>query len=162
MPSRASSSSCGASTQRRYVSRPNTHPRPRAIVNVPQSVRIEKAHARARQILKFSPLVTDAYFHYTPSQIMFAALSIADDDLAGRALERTFGFSSSTNGQGGEAEAESAHETMRGKIIRTIESCKEMLEAEPPERMDDYWGTVWPFPPRLPPFQSLCGEAYGP
>ena len=107
-----------------------------------QNTRIEKAHARARHILKFSPLVTDAYFHYTPSQIMFAALSMADQELAGRMLERTFGFETSTGGEGGDATMDGAHDEVRGKILRTIESCREMLEAEPPERMDEFWGTV--------------------
>ncbi|KAK8116871.1 uncharacterized protein PG998_005152 [Apiospora kogelbergensis] len=48
--------------------------------------RIDKAHGKAREILKFSPLVTDAYFHYTPSQIMLAALATADEGLACRAM----------------------------------------------------------------------------
>ncbi|KAL1845330.1 hypothetical protein VTK73DRAFT_662 [Phialemonium thermophilum] len=53
--------------------------------------RIVAAHGRARDILKFSPLVTDAYFHYTPSQIMLAALSLADRGLADRIVAETFG-----------------------------------------------------------------------
>lgn len=89
---------------------------------------------------------------------MFAALSMADPDLAGRTLERTFGFSSSTGGQGADAEMEGAHETVRGKIIRTIESCRAMLETEPPERMDEYWASVRPLPFLNPMLEFLlCG-----
>jgi cyclin H len=43
--------------------------------------RIREAHGKAREYLKTSALLTDVYFHYTPSQIMFAALLIADEDL---------------------------------------------------------------------------------
>ena len=91
---------------------------------------------------------------------MFAALSMADSDLAGRTLERTFGFSSSTNGQGGDAEMEGAHETIRGRIIRTIEGCREMLEMEPPERMDEYWASVR-FPSLLPTFGACVVRLTG-
>lgn len=63
---------------------------------------------------------------------MFASLSMADPDLATRTLERTFGFSSSTDEPGASA---------RGRILRVVEACREMLEAEPPERLDEYWGT---------------------
>lgn len=52
--------------------------------------RIVRARARARDILKWTPHFTDAYFHYTPSQMMLAALSLADRGLAERLLHDTF------------------------------------------------------------------------
>ncbi|SPN98731.1 related to cyclin CCL1 [Cephalotrichum gorgonifer] len=106
-----------------------------------ENTRIEQAHARARHILKFSPLITDAYFHYTPSQIMFASLSMADKGLADRLLERTFSFPQNGKAEDVKPEEEAARAAMREKILRTIESCRAMLETEPPERMDEYWGT---------------------
>ncbi|KAH9996753.1 cyclin ccl1 [Xylariaceae sp. FL0662B] len=88
--------------------------------------RINRAHQRTREILKFSPLVTDAYFHYTPSQIMFAALAMADEELVHRVLQDALA------GDGGAS---------KDKIWGVIEKCRAMLEEEPPERMANYWGT---------------------
>lgn len=44
--------------------------------------RIENAHGKAKEILKTSALLTDAYFLYTPSQIWLASLLIVDEPLA--------------------------------------------------------------------------------
>ncbi|OTB02561.1 hypothetical protein M426DRAFT_193615 [Hypoxylon sp. CI-4A] len=85
--------------------------------------RIGRAHKRARAILKFSPLLTDAYFHYTPSQIAYAALSMADDELIQHMLQAAFA------GQG---------EDVKEKVWRVIQSCKAMLDKEPPETMASY------------------------
>ncbi|KAI6085140.1 cyclin-like protein [Hypoxylon rubiginosum] len=86
--------------------------------------RINRAHKRTREILKFSPLVTDVYFHYTPSQIMYAAMAIADEGLVHRMMREAFA------GQG---------EEMKDKIWGVIENCRAMLEKEPPEKMSTYW-----------------------
>ena len=89
--------------------------------------RIGKAHARARDILKFSPLVTDAYFHFTPSQIMLASLAMADSGMVERFLRDALA---------------GASETAHDKVWSVVEQCREVLEEEPPERLTDYWGTV--------------------
>lgn len=76
---------------------------------------------------------------------MFAALSMADADLATRALDRSFGFSAGAGADGDgdvDVEGAEAREAMRGKILGTVQGCREMLEKEPPERMEEYWGTV--------------------
>ena len=86
--------------------------------------RINRAHGRARDILKFSSLLTDAYFHYAPSQIMMAALQMADEGL----VEMLVPQESPTN--------------MRQKIMGAIASCRAMLEEETPERMAGYWKTA--------------------
>ncbi|KAI1802485.1 cyclin-like protein [Daldinia bambusicola] len=86
--------------------------------------RINRAHKRTRDILKFSPLVTDAYFHYTPSQIMYAALAIADEELVQRMLREAFATQS---------------EEARAKVWNVIRTCKHILEKEPPEKMTSYW-----------------------
>ncbi|CAJ2510502.1 Uu.00g133110.m01.CDS01 [Anthostomella pinea] len=88
--------------------------------------RINKAHKRTRDILKFSPLVTDAYYHYTPSQIMLAALAMADEGLVHRMLQDAF----AAQGEG-----------PKEKIWAVIQNCRELLEKEPPERMTSFWGT---------------------
>lgn len=92
-----------------------------------ESRRIDRAHARAREILKFSPLVTDAYFHYTPSQIMLAALAMADEGLAQRLVRDAFAGQNEAAGE---------------QIWTAIQSCREMLEKEPPERMTEHWSSV--------------------
>jgi len=43
--------------------------------------RVREAHGKARECLKTSALLTDAYFHFTPSQIMLASLLLADAGL---------------------------------------------------------------------------------
>lgn len=100
--------------------------------------RVNQAHARAREILKFSSLVTDAYFHYTPSQIMMAALQMADAEMVEMLVP---GAPSDQSGAGDDGVV-GAHTDMRNKILATIEGCRAMLEEEPPERMTQYWGTV--------------------
>jgi len=123
-------------------------------------IRIDEAHKRARQILKFSSLVTDAYFHYTPSQIMLAALSLADRGLLERIMQETFrpaqqggesGGSTPAQGSGngtGKSNTAAANKEqangadIRDKVLGAIEACREMLAAEPPERFTQYWGSV--------------------
>lgn len=99
-----------------------------------QDGRINKAHGRARDILKFSPLVTDAYFHYTPSQIMLASLSLADHGLFERMIDEIFPPSAGKVLLVGQA--------VREKTVATVLACKDMLLEEPPERMTEFWGTV--------------------
>ncbi|KAI0867331.1 cyclin ccl1 [Hypoxylon argillaceum] len=86
--------------------------------------RLGRAHQRAREILKFSPLLTDAYFHYTPSQIMFGALAMADEGLLQRLLRDAFAGQS---------------ESARNQVLEMIQKCRAMLETEPPERRTTYW-----------------------
>ncbi|KAI1126947.1 cyclin ccl1 [Nemania abortiva] len=86
--------------------------------------RLARAHHKTREILKFSPLLTDAYFHYTPSQIMFGALGMADEGLLQRLLREAFA------GQ---------NESARNQVSEMIQSCRAMLEKEPPERRATFW-----------------------
>ncbi|POR37070.1 Cyclin CCL1 [Tolypocladium paradoxum] len=101
-----------------------------------EEARITRAHARAREILKFSALVTDAYFHYTPSQIMLAALLMVDSGLVDILLPRP-----AQNG-GGSTDPVGAHTDLHEQTMTAVESCRAMLEDEPPERMAEYWGTA--------------------
>lgn len=100
--------------------------------------KITRAQTRGREVLKFSPLVTDAYFHYTPSQIMLAALSIADHDLFERMVELIF---AKAGGDLNSNQAEAMAQVVKAKTISTVLACKEMLMQEPPERLSDFYGT---------------------
>jgi cyclin H len=111
--------------------------------------RVNNAHAKAREVLKFSPLLTDVYFHYTPSQIMMAALQMADAAL----LDLLLPPDPAKNGN--DDSAVGAHTDMRAKIMGAIDSCRAMLEEERPERMAEYWENV-----SLPHFISQQATIY--
>ncbi len=108
--------------------------------------------------------MTDAYFHYTPSQIMLAALSLVDHGLVERLMDETFRRASSgegadasptTNGDAGgggkdkdqrksqiaEEKARAVSAQVRDRVMKAIEACREMLSKEPPERRA-YWHEV--------------------
>jgi cyclin H len=99
--------------------------------------------------------MTDAYFHYTPSQIMLAALSLADQDLAERVIHETFHPAPPAAAQpqprdnNRKAVAAAAAEDrarllgveMRDRVLEVVKSCREMLSQEPPERLKAYWET---------------------
>lgn len=116
-----------------------------------QEDRFQKVYTRAREILKFSPIVTDAYFHYTPSQIMLAALLIADVELFDRIIDATFGEhptvgsganTPNTGANGTNDGALATIQAVKDKTVATIKACRDMLLQEPPERMTEFWGTV--------------------
>ncbi|KAK4243980.1 cyclin-like protein [Corynascus novoguineensis] len=121
--------------------------------------RLGAAETRAREILRFSPLITDAYFHYTPSQIMLAALSLADRGLAERLITETFHHvtpppdsgadtpsasgtdapsSKKPTARSGEDKAQIIGCHLRDKVLGTIEACRDMLAKELPERRE-HW-----------------------
>lgn len=89
--------------------------------------RLNHAHMNARGILKFSPLVTDAYCHFTPSQIMFAALAITDRELVEHMMGEVMSGSSNTE---------------KEQVWGVIGQCVEMLQQEPPERFENYYRSV--------------------
>lgn len=125
-----------------------------------QEDRFQKVYTRAREILKFSPIVTDAYFHYTPSQIMLAALLIADAEVFDRIIDATFGDhlpvgsganTPSTGANGTNHGALATIQAIKDKAVATIKACRDMLLQEPPKRMTEFWGTVrW--------FASFCSN----
>ncbi|KAG6011618.1 hypothetical protein E4U43_008215 [Claviceps pusilla] len=106
-----------------------------------EETRIAGAHARARDILKFSALVTDVYFHFTPSQMMMAALVIVDSGLVDVLLPRPGTGGEAVAGMRSEGKESGTQIQAYEKTMTIIESCRAMLEDEPPERMSDYWGT---------------------
>lgn len=105
-----------------------------------QENKISRAQGRGRDILKFSPLVTDAYFHYTPSQIMLAALSMADHDLFERLMQAMFPHH--PNGDSNSQKAQVLSQAAKEKTVSAVMACKDMLSQEPPERMATFWDKV--------------------
>jgi cyclin H len=91
--------------------------------------------------------VTDAYFHFTPSQIMLAALSIADSGLAEIFINNAMNTprSANSNSEAAKYNTEGSGEASRElktKVLHSIQLCRDMLSEEPPERLSEYWGTV--------------------
>ncbi|KAM3077329.1 hypothetical protein ACMFMG_006678 [Clarireedia jacksonii] len=81
-----------------------------------------ESHGIARRYLKTSALLTDAYFHYTPSQIMFAALYLASEPLTTFYL--ALKFHSTTN----------SNSALQIKLTNTIKMIAELLASVPEEQ----------------------------
>ena len=73
--------------------------------------RVQAAYAAARTCLDAPALLTDVYFLYTPSQILFAALLLADAPLTSFYLDSKL----------------PADSEMRPKILAAIQSCAEVF-----------------------------------
>lgn len=82
--------------------------------------RVKDAHGKAREYLKTSALLTDVYFHFTPSQIMMASLSIADPGLTDWYIANKFPASNE------------AAEELREKVLGVIRRCADMLRTVEP------------------------------
>lgn len=142
--------------------------------------RIRAAEKRAYDILCFSPLITDAYFHYTPSQIMFAALSLADRGLAERLMSRTFHYVTPPPSSGpgtpmatGDTTVARAREIkvedkeavigshIRDKVLGTIEACRDMLSKELPERRE-HWSNKAVYKAQIQPIRKKLAKCRDP
>jgi cyclin H len=75
--------------------------------------RVQLAYSAAREYLDSPALLTDAYFLFTPSQIVFASLQLADPPLADWYLSTKIPASS----------------PIRPKVLATLRSCAEMLSS---------------------------------
>lgn len=82
------------------------------------SNRVKTAHGKAREYLKSSSLLSDVYFHYTPSQIMLASLLIADEDLTAFYVATKF-----PDPQMGEIKA---------KLMQALHTCADILRSVSP------------------------------
>ncbi|KAK4207754.1 cyclin-like protein [Rhypophila decipiens] len=145
------------------------------------SKRIDDAERRARQILRFSPLMTDAYFHYTPSQIMMAALSLADRGLAERLIQATFHYvqpqteseantpaASGTSGGDGqrskpptEDQATIVGSYIRDRVLGTVEACRDLLHKELPERRE-HWADRKMYKAHILPLRKKLNKCHDP
>lgn len=82
--------------------------------------RIQGAHGRAKEILKTSALLTDAYFLYTPSQIWLSTLYSVDEPLARFYIDTKI----------------PAMAEMKPKLFTVLKSCAEMLRSSPTAQPD--------------------------
>jgi cyclin H len=74
---------------------------------------VQLAYSAARGMLDSPALLTDAYFLYTPSQIVFASLQLADPPLADWYLSTKIPPTS----------------PIRAKVLATLRSCAEVLSS---------------------------------
>ena len=77
--------------------------------------RIQAAHGKAKDILKTSALLTDAYFLYTPSQLWLAALLHADEPLARFYIDSKFPTPS----------------PIKPKLINVLQACGSLFRSSP-------------------------------
>ena len=75
--------------------------------------RIQNAHSKAKEVLKTSALLTDAYFLYTPSQIWLSSLFLADEPLARFYTDSKFPTPS----------------PMKPKLLTTLQTCATLLRS---------------------------------
>ena len=75
--------------------------------------RIQSAHGRAKDTLKTSALLTDVYFHYTPSQIWLSAFLLADQPLTEFFVESAL----------------PANSDLKQRLVNALKGCAEMLSA---------------------------------
>lgn len=80
--------------------------------------RIQTAHGLAKDILKTSALLTDAYFLYTPSQIWLASLLIADPPIFNFYFDVKFPSPSSPPSN-----------PPKSKILSTLQQCSTLLKS---------------------------------
>ena len=77
--------------------------------------RIQTAYGKAKDILKTSALLTDAYFLYTPSQLWLAALLQADEPLTRFYIDVKFPTAS----------------PMKTKLVNILQACGSLYESSP-------------------------------
>lgn len=75
--------------------------------------RVQAAYAAARLILDYQALMTDAYFLYTPAQILHASLYLADPELTDFYISTKL----------------STEDPARPRIMAAIQSCADLLAA---------------------------------
>ena len=77
--------------------------------------RIQIAHGKAKDTLKSSALLTDAYLHYTPSQIWLAAFMLADEPLVNFYLTSKL----------------QANPSMKTRLMDSLRSCGTLVRSSP-------------------------------
>lgn len=105
--------------------------------------RIRKAHGKAKELLKSSALLTDAYFLYTPAQIWLSALLIVDETLCLFYLDTKLDV----------AAAGSPRTPIKFKLIATLRSCAMLLRSSS-------GATVTPSPEELKELKRIDKKLY--
>ncbi|KAL9100585.1 MAG: hypothetical protein Q9163_004059 [Psora crenata] len=77
--------------------------------------RIQMAHGKAKDFLKSSALLTDAYFHYPPAQMWLSAFMLADEPLITFYLDRKLPSDS----------------PFTVKLLNALRSCGDLLRSSP-------------------------------
>jgi cyclin H len=75
-------------------------------------VRIQNAHGKAKDVLKTSALLTDAYFLYTPSHIWLSSLFLVDEPLARFYLGMKI-----------------HHDHLKEKLLLVLKQCADLLQS---------------------------------
>lgn len=88
--------------------------------------RIQKAHSAAKDHLKTTAQLSDAYFLYTPSQIWLAALYAVDEALARGYLDSKCPSSSSSSSSSSSTKSS----TLKPKLLKSITTLSELLVQE--------------------------------
>lgn len=88
---------------------------PKAKSSADLKTRIQIAHGKAKETLKTSAILTDAYFLYTPSQIWLSAFMKADEPLAHFYIETKF----------------SEPEGVPSRLFSTLQGCIALLTKSP-------------------------------
>ena len=83
-------------------------------------LRIQNAHGKAKETLKTSALLTDAYFLYTPSQIWLSSLLLADEPLALFYIN-----------------AKLAPSELRTRLLAALHDCADLLRSSPSAKPGD-------------------------
>ena len=83
-------------------------------------IRCQTAHGKAKELLKTSALLTDAYFLYSPSQLWLSTLLIVDEPLARFYLDTKLSLTSE----------------VKPKIFTVLRQCAEMLRSSPATQPD--------------------------
>ncbi|MCJ1286739.1 hypothetical protein MMC26_006085 [Xylographa opegraphella] len=94
---------------------PSENGKPKARSADDLKIRIQIAHGKAKETLKTSALLTDAYFLYTPSQLWLSAFLKADEQLAKFYLQTKF-FGS---------------EGVPSRLLSTFQGCVALLAQSP-------------------------------
>lgn len=94
--------------------------------------RTKDAHTTARAYLKSSALLTDVYFHYTPSQIMLSALYLSDQTLTTWYITSKSPPSPPAAFSSGSTDPFSSAPPSADKILDTLQACASMLSTIPP------------------------------
>ena len=97
----------------------NTMPKTKSPADL--KTRIQIAHGKAKETLKTSALLTDAYFIYTPSQLWLSAFMKADEALAKFYLETKF----------------SGPEGVPSGLLSTLQECIALLAESPSVKPGD-------------------------
>ena len=106
----------GVSLQQEMLNiEPLAHDRKKAKNSEDLVQRIQIAHGKAKDTLKSSALLTDAYFHYTPSQIWLSAFMLADEPLTAFYLSNKL----------------SANRALLAKLVDVLRNCGETIQASP-------------------------------